>query len=1003
MAASFFGPPEFITAQTTPQLYFKRYNLHDGIPQSTITCLHEDRNGFIWLGTWGAVCRWDGQQFINVTNYDGEPALPTEMVRSIKEDSSGNIWVGTRGGLIKVDPITCKGRSIPVKGIKNSEWFIYHVWPDSILMLATYQGFGILHLNDHSFKLINNTCGTNFYPLIDFNYSSDTTLLTGSDKGSIYILSAPNETIKRVTLPMPLQKVMLQSIVKSPLPNCIYLATGQGVYQYNLKDNQIQEIPIPDGLLEKHRAYNYQYLYMAADAQNIWAVNYNGAIGQFDLNFTLRDYFPATTYKYKNQSFTIDPVQNILLAKNGMLWVATDGNGLCYYNPQWPQFNKISLDNIPNLKQNIYVRNIETLDNLLFVNCSNAGVLVFDHQVPDTKNPTFKTILKNAGISSLRCIKNNEILIGSTQNILLYNNDLQCQSTLKIDHLVDYSGIKFIDRLNDSLFMAFTSSELIVFNLNGFQQRLWVGEGIYCGKVIADNEFLLSLYNSGIKCYKYNGRDLTITDSLKFNGNFSAIPLKVRSFSCDKNKDYWFGSGNILVKADSNLNVIDEIGTKDGLRDAIIFLVQADSSNHIWIGSSQGLACFWPQTRQVVHYSVDDGLQSDEFNSGASLLISKNLLFMGGINGFNYFNPDAVTQNSHPAKPFLTELITGNIAENVRTIDPEKPLVLDFEQNSIEFKIIPVELSNPERNKLLVKLEGADTKWNNASYSHPVRYAGLKPGKYTLWAKGANCDGLWSDDEKMFSIVIKPPFYKTAWFIGFNILVLISGLVFISVYLVKRKARQRIMALEIEKQMLEIRYRISSDIHDDIGAGLTRISLLSQLVHKESAKLLKDDSLQRIDKLGQTARQLISSLNELIWVVNPENDTLGNLMARIRNYAYEFFEDSEMRVEINFPDTFPDVKVRSDFRRHYLFIVKEALNNAMKYSCASVVKMQLSFEGHQFRFTISDNGIGFDLQNAKAGNGLRTMQKNAALVGADLQCESGKNKGTSITITGNIR
>jgi len=191
----------------------------------------------------------------------------------------------------------------------------------------------------------------------------------------------------------------------------------------------------------------------------------------------------------------------------------------------------------------------------------------------------------------------------------------------------------------------------------------------------------------------------------------------------------------------------------------------------------------------------------------------------------------------------------------------------------------------------------------------------------------------------------------------------------------------------------EERNRISADMHDDLGAGMTTIRLYSELAKSK----LSDNPIPEIEKISSSANELLNKMNAIIWSMSSSNDSLGNMIAYIRSYALEYFEDSGVNCRINIPENLPNIEVIGEIRRNVFLVVKEALNNILKHSKATEVEITLERNGDELSLYIQDNGIGINLNSLRQfGNGLKNMKKRMNDVSIEFSIEN--RNGTLVTL-----
>ncbi|HQP04013.1 MAG TPA: ATP-binding protein, partial [Bacteroidales bacterium] len=271
------------------------------------------------------------------------------------------------------------------------------------------------------------------------------------------------------------------------------------------------------------------------------------------------------------------------------------------------------------------------------------------------------------------------------------------------------------------------------------------------------------------------------------------------------------------------------------------------------------------------------------------------------------------------------------------------------------------------------------------------------PGDYTFLVKACNNDGVWNNQPLAYRFTIKPPFWQTWWFIALAIAAVVTILAVIIRFILYLKYRKKIEELNKLKEIEKIRSALSKDIHDGAGASLSKISLLSESLKSE----IKDSqsSLNKLTQISLLSRRVIDDFREIIWSTNPKYDNISSLLAYIRNYCNNFFEDSGIECDINFPSVHEEINISPLLRQNFFLILKEALHNIVKHASATSCFVEISLTENQIRLQITDNGIGFDLEQAGVfSTGIGNMNKRATACGGSITFDSAKNKGTTVTL-----
>jgi signal transduction histidine kinase len=285
---------------------------------------------------------------------------------------------------------------------------------------------------------------------------------------------------------------------------------------------------------------------------------------------------------------------------------------------------------------------------------------------------------------------------------------------------------------------------------------------------------------------------------------------------------------------------------------------------------------------------------------------------------------------------------------------------------------------SPYKVKYQYKMEGLDKNWSTITDRNEAPYGNLPNGDYTFKVKATNSEGYWSH-ELNYSFTIKPPWWKTIWFRSVEFVFVI--LVLYSIY---RYRLNQILRLQA------IRNKIAHDLHDDIGSTLNSISIYSQIAQQNPEK--KQEALEMI---GDSARKVIDAMSDIVWAVNPDNDSFENIILRMRSLAFNLLRAKNIEFTFRTNQSLNHIKLSIERRRNFFLIFKESLNNLVKYSEATLVSIQLFSEGSLIKLIIRDNGKGFDPLQPANGNGLNNMKSRAKEMKAQIKIDSAIGEGTS--------
>ena len=500
---------------------------------------------------------------------------------------------------------------------------------------------------------------------------------------------------------------------------------------------------------------------------------------------------------------------------------------------------------------------------------------------------------------------------------------------------------------------------------------------------------------------------------------YSMANINVNSLAFEKNR-IWFATDIGVHIFDKKTEHFRQIAKKDGLPDDLINSVELDNKGNAWVATNRGLSCIMKpkdgfiieknsleQPLVIKNFDPLDGIQGFEFN-GTSFYKDKNgNLYFGGMNGFTIVHPDLIEENHFIPSIYLTDfkLFNKSIEPNDslhlfdKYITFAKEVNLNYKQNFFSISFTAFNYKNPEKIIYQYKLEGFDEDWVTVgSDKRFATYTNLDPGNYTFRAR-ASIDGIhWSTKEATVDVIISPPFWQTIPFRGAVIIAFALMIAGIARYIFQRNFRKKLALFERQEEISRIRGRIARDIHDNIGAELTRISLLTEVAQIEN----RDVKSESLNKLSDASREITGQLGEIVWSVNPSHDNLKSMLGYIRNYISNFLENANVHYEIDLPEEVEDKIIHPEMRRNLFLVLKEALNNSIKYSKAKNIMVSLLIMGDNYVLKIVDDGIGMDMSIRKEGNGLMNMQNRMDTIAGDLHIISFPGKGTSVIAEGKI-
>jgi signal transduction histidine kinase/streptogramin lyase len=685
------------------------------------------------------------------------------------------------------------------------------------------------------------------------------------------------------------------------------------------------------------------------------------------------------------KSLPINILSDTYIDRSDNLWIGTDGGGVSKADLKPPKFNLFPLNegDYTFLKDYFVKCFYEDQQGRIWFGTYSSGLNRFDPVTGELKNynhPGKRTGLPGSIISSIFKDKQGLLWVAYSTGVAIYNEKNDSFKPVKLN------GIPSLNKKNYFIYkiIQLQNGELLAATRVGFmtirkKERIYTG---FFGDIkpeahlvltdvveMADHTLWATSPVRGLSHYSKQGNDFKLIER-----KFPSIDL--RSIHQDEinSRILWIGTGIGLLRFNTLTGDCTRYDERNGMASSYVYGILEDDQQNIWLSNNKGICFFNRKTQVFKNYTVKDGLQSNEFNTQAFYKSATGTLYFGGVRGFNWFKPQAakIVRVTIPGVAITDIDIDNQPYIKDASFFKAKTIILPHDRNNISFRFAALDYTRPAANRIQFILQGWEKNWSTST-DEMVRYAHLEPESYLLRVKAANGDDSWSKEESLI-IVIKTPFWQTPWFYisaGISLL----GIVIYSTYLLsQQKIKKHLRELEKQQAINAERNRISRDMHDEIGSGLTHIALLSELINtqKKTGIAIKND----VGNIALAARKLVESMSEIIWALNPQNYLAENLLAYTREQMQNYYAPFDLKLIIDFPDQAPNIKLSNEQRRNLYLVTKEGLNNVLKHAKATSVTLRVGFSGSCMQFEISDNGTGLDNKKVKTtGNGLKNMRK----------------------------
>lgn len=450
--------------------------------------------------------------------------------------------------------------------------------------------------------------------------------------------------------------------------------------------------------------------------------------------------------------------------------------------------------------------------------------------------------------------------------------------------------------------------------------------------------------------------------------------------------------------------------TKQGLPDVITQILE-DQHGRLWLGTHQGICCVEKaaldscaagtvNTVDVVRHlgGLPTLACSDGYQPACWRTYDGHLLFTT-VKGVVSVDPEQLPGNSLPPPVAIDDMSVDGQTVPLH----HQKIIVPPGHEQFEFGFTALSFEAPEQSRFRYRIDGLDKGWVEAETRRVADYGHLPPNNYRFRVIACNSDGVWNKTGATLNFTVLPYFYQTRSFILLMSVLVLSGVGLVVRTVATRKYRRALQRLEQQHAIEKDRARIAKDIHDDIGAGLTQITLLSELGRREP-----EQSGAQLERISDAARDMTRAMDEIVWAVDPQRDTLVSLIDYISAYSEDFLRAAGIRCRMDFPAAVPAMQIDAELRYNLFLALKESLNNIVKHAQATEVWLRLSLTPGTFTLAIEDNGHGFEANNGgksvsierlNSGLGLPNLRKRLETVGGRCVMESSPGKGTRVEMT----
>jgi signal transduction histidine kinase/ligand-binding sensor domain-containing protein len=958
------------------------------LPQSSVLAMVQTRDGYLWLGTLNGLVRFDGLHF-TVFDESNTPGLDSVRIVRLFEDSRSNLWVGTEtagAALIqngRVHPLNIgRGRHAGhlVSICEDSAGAVWLLTEDAQLARFANETVDVWSLGQGRGRSIIAEKGGMVWigtddqilgvdaaavrskaplPVIQGPPVTQVDLLLASRSGGYWrladgvICKCSGTNIARVFARYPwtqTQRDVVKAACEDRDGNLVVGTggtSGDGVFWF---DDQGHAAHIST----KDRLSNNSVLSLDADTDgNLW-VGLDGG----GLNRVKRQVFRVLDETYGTVAQSLCPDDQ------GGLWISAKSHDFSYWkNGVWRKYDAF----FGSLSQfNPTAVLVDREQRVWAATRPAYGLPLFQLQ-----DGVFRPApgLTNAWVSGLFEDHAGALWVATSGGLGQWNGTLWRLFTT-----------------NDGL-----SANIVQSIAEDHAGILWIGtEGGGLNR-FQDGHFTSFQRKTGFP-----------------SDNISAI-------YADAADVLWIGTfGNGLIRfSDGNWT---HYTTQNGLiGNSLDYLIE-DGDGFLWIGSNAGLmrvrkkdldefaaapASFIP----CRGYDKRDGLPATECTFGsqpAACRTPDGILWFPTVAGVVSVNPGQIHFNTNPPPVVVESVLVAEQASDTNgphAMLPDSVIVPPGKEDLV-IQYTSLNLGSADRSRFKYRLVGRETKWHEAGAQRFARYPTLSPGQYEFQVQACNEDGVWNEIGASLAVTVLPFFWQTGWFRATEVAALLAIVIATVYFIATEKLRQQLAGLRQQQALEKERSRIARDIHDQVGASLTQLALLGEMV--ETDKESPEEAEAHARQISQTARETTRALDEIVWTVNPSNDSLDGLVNYICKHAQDYLSVAGLRYRLDVPSQLPATPISPETRHNVFLASKEAVTNIVKHARASEAWIHLRLEPRGFTLEIEDNGrgpAGLREKAAESRNGMRNMRKRMEDIGGEFSIGPGRHGGTLVRLT----
>ena len=984
--------------------FFNQTWLEQGLSQSSIISIIQDKQGFMWFATQDGLNRYDGK---NMDHFNFKPfakqSISGDDIYAICIRDSFLFLLNDKG-LDKINLADLSITNLKKESADKSPVF-FRCWSiNNNIYLMNREGLFLCSVNS------NNEYATTAIEFRDSALKGNPPVfaLCGDKDQNIYAASTAGIFIQKKGGKY-FERFLSGGNTKHPeelitciaySEGCIYYTGNSTLFCHRLETNSTHSMTLNEtnsiSSLLVDRKGN---IWMGTNLQGVFVAG----ISEKD-SLYLKKHFSKTGNRFGLQSSQIASLYQNTNSNDDIVWIGSRDAGAFNFSYSKNSFS-IPTSFVSSSDPN-YFGITKDKDGIIWAGYS-SGILCLNRELKSYSFIGLSDPLRriNRPVEAICTDENNNVWFGYGNSLYLIDKKSKIYIQ-KVPELISSKGnqVSKIIPLNKEELLICTSRGLVQYNTrtNDVKQ---ISEMIIADKSVKIENVSSFLSDSkknwwiggsaGVYCLKKDGNSFL----LKHDNNDSNSILSNRVMDIKEAP-----GGEILLATTKGLSIVDATGKKvrnifsaKNLVNNFIYGVLGDENGKFWMSTNFGLSVFDAKSGQFKSYTASDGIVINEFNSGGFFRAADGELLFGGLGGIVSIYPKEQVLNKNVSSIILRKIITP---EYTRGGNDLSPLKLTYWQNDIYFEFSVPDYSGEGNVDLYYRFNNKDTNLIKVTTSKlfALSFINIAPGRYDLEVLAINKEGARSFPFK-YSFTVNDPFWTTWWFyfIFVTLTVLTSWLIYRS--RLRRKIEYIQQIEQIRKDENEkVRKAATLDLHDEFGNGLTRISMLIEMIKLQISNE-NSEAQKLLDVISQNSGRLYQGTKDFIWSINPGKDNMYEIIIRIKDYADEVFYGTNINFKLSgLDENLKELKQTPTAGRNIAMIFKESLSNILKHAKASNVQLSVVQDSDNITLELEDDGIGFEMKDYKNSFGLSNIQQRAMRSSATLSISSVPAQGTRIKL-----